>query len=73
MSLDKYKHGLIDFNNALDAQRSLLSLQEELAISEGMISDNLVQIYKALGGGWDTMKDEATDKADLKSDAGERL
>ncbi|MHA1567547.1 MAG: efflux transporter outer membrane subunit [Alphaproteobacteria bacterium] len=73
VSLDKYKQGLSDFNNTLDAQRSLLSLQEELAITEGMISDNLVQLYKALGGGWGTMKDEAIGKGDLGKDIAERL
>ncbi len=31
----KYQAGLTDFNNVLDAQRSLLSFQEQLAQSEG--------------------------------------
>lgn len=49
---DKYKNGLTDFYNVLDAQRSLLSLQESLAISDGQVLSNLVGLYKALGGGW---------------------
>jgi NodT family efflux transporter outer membrane factor (OMF) lipoprotein len=49
---DKYKNGLSDFNNVLDAQRSLLAYEEQLAMSEGTISTNLVRLYKALGGGW---------------------
>ncbi|MBD3266758.1 efflux transporter outer membrane subunit [bacterium] len=53
---DKYKNGLVDFMNVLDTQRSLLSLQDELARSEGAISINLVRLYKALGGGWTVMK-----------------
>jgi len=52
---DQYRNGLTDFNNVLDAQRSVLSFQEERAISEGIISINLVRIYKALGGGWSPM------------------
>ena len=52
---DQYKNGLSDFNNVLDAQRSLLSYQEQLALSEGIISANLVRLYKALGGGWGPM------------------
>ncbi len=52
---DKYKNGLSDFNNVLDAQRSLLAYQEQLALSEGVISVNLVRLYKALGGGWGPM------------------
>lgn len=52
---DKYKNGLSDFNNVLDAQRSLLTFEEQLAVSEGTISINLVRLYKALGGGWGPM------------------
>jgi multidrug efflux system outer membrane protein len=51
----KYQAGLTDFNNVLDAQRSLLSLQEQLAQSEGNVTSNLVRLYKALGGGWTSM------------------
>lgn len=49
---DKHRNGLIDYYNVIDAQRSLLSLQEQLVISEGEIVSNLVRLYKALGGGW---------------------
>lgn len=49
---DKYENGLTDFYNVLDAQRALLTLQEQYAISEGQIISNLVSLYKALGGGW---------------------
>ena len=51
----KYQAGLTDFNNVLDAQRSLLSFQEQLAQSEGNVTSNLVRLYKALGGGWTSM------------------
>jgi len=49
---DKYKNGLTDFNNVLDAQRSLYSLEESLSVSRGNLSGNLVRVYKSLGGGW---------------------
>lgn len=48
----KYESGLTDFTNVLDAQRSLLSFQEQLALSNGNVTGNLVRLYKALGGGW---------------------
>ena len=51
ISQDLYKNGLKDFNNVLDAQRSLLTLEEALTVSRGEISLNLVALYKALGGG----------------------
>ena len=51
ISQDLYKNGLADFNNVLDAQRSLLALEEALAISRGNITLDLIALYKALGGG----------------------
>ncbi|MBN2163968.1 MAG: efflux RND transporter permease subunit [Pontiellaceae bacterium] len=52
---DLYQNGVSDFNNVLDAQRSLFSLQRDLAVSEGKISSNSVRLFKALGGGWEPM------------------
>jgi NodT family efflux transporter outer membrane factor (OMF) lipoprotein len=51
----RYQAGLTDFNNVLDAQRSLLSFQEQLAQSEGTVTSNVVRLYKALGGGWTSL------------------
>jgi NodT family efflux transporter outer membrane factor (OMF) lipoprotein len=49
----QFQHGLADSTVVLDAQRSLLSSQDQLAESEGAIRADLVSLYKALGGGWD--------------------
>ena len=54
LARDKYQSGLVDFTTVLDAQRSLFSLQEQLAISDGAVTSDLVQLYKALGGGWES-------------------
>jgi NodT family efflux transporter outer membrane factor (OMF) lipoprotein len=48
----QYGAGMVDFRSVLDAQRSLLSLQDQLAQSEGTVTSNVVRLYKALGGGW---------------------
>jgi NodT family efflux transporter outer membrane factor (OMF) lipoprotein len=53
ISRDQYKQGLIDFLQVLDAQRQLLSAQDDLAQSDQSVSTNLVALYKALGGGWE--------------------
>lgn len=50
----RYQAGLVEFNTVLDAQRSLLSFQDQLARSEGTITTNLIRIYKTLGGGWES-------------------
>jgi NodT family efflux transporter outer membrane factor (OMF) lipoprotein len=51
----KYQTGLIDFITVLDAQRSLLNYEDQLAQSTGGITSNLVRLYKALGGGWTSL------------------
>jgi outer membrane protein TolC len=51
----KYEAGLTDFNNVLDAQRSLLTFQDQLAQSNGAVITNLIKLYKALGGGWESL------------------
>lgn len=51
----KYLTGLADFSNVLEAERSLLSFQDQLVQSEGEIASNLVRLYKALGGGWTSL------------------
>jgi multidrug efflux system outer membrane protein len=51
----KYEAGLTDFNNVLEAQRSLLTFQDQLAQSNGTVITNLIKLYKALGGGWESL------------------
>jgi len=48
-----YKDGLVDFQSVLDAQRELFNNENQLAAARGNTVINLVQLYKALGGGWD--------------------
>jgi NodT family efflux transporter outer membrane factor (OMF) lipoprotein len=49
----QYLSGLTNFQNVLDSQRTLFQLQDQLAASEGAAVQNLVLLYRALGGGWD--------------------
>jgi len=50
-----YAKGLGNFLNVLDAERSLYQTADQLADSERAVADNLVALYKALGGGWETL------------------
>ncbi len=52
---DQYSNGLSDFNNVLDAQRSLLEFEAKLAESKGLISANMIKVYKSLGGSWSSL------------------
>ncbi len=48
-----YKSGLTDFQNVLDSERSLAEQMDAQATSEGQVVQNLIQIYRAMGGGWE--------------------
>ena len=58
LAQQKYRAGLTDFSDVLEAQRSLLSFEDQLAQSNGTITSNLIRMYKALGGGWTSLAPE---------------
>jgi NodT family efflux transporter outer membrane factor (OMF) lipoprotein len=61
LAQSRYQQGVSDFLTVLDAERSLLSAQLQFADSTTTVSSNLVALYKALGGGWETdMPEEKT-------------
>jgi outer membrane protein TolC len=47
-----YRTGLTDFQNVLDTERTQFQEQDTLAQSEGFVTQNLIDVYRALGGGW---------------------
>jgi NodT family efflux transporter outer membrane factor (OMF) lipoprotein len=53
-----YSLGQTDFLNVLTAQRSLLGAEDALAQSDRTVATNLVSLYKALGGGWESIDPE---------------
>ena len=46
--------GVVDFLNVLTAQQSLYQSEDQLAQSDQTVSTDLIALYKALGGGWET-------------------
>ncbi len=53
LAQSRYQQGVSDFLTVLDAERSLLFTEQQLAQSTTTVSNNLVALYKALGGGWE--------------------
>lgn len=53
LSLELYNAGRTDFLNVLSAQRQLYATEAQLTQSQITLANNLVALYKALGGGWD--------------------
>lgn len=52
MSLDLYKQGLSDYLNVAQAQITYLQYSDQLMSAKGDADTDLVNLYKALGGGW---------------------
>jgi len=55
LSLQLYTAGLTDFLNVEIAQRTLYSSEDALVQSETNIVTDLLALYKALGGGWESL------------------
>jgi NodT family efflux transporter outer membrane factor (OMF) lipoprotein len=55
LSSELYKAGLTDFLSVLDAERELYSNQDLLAQSRTAKTVDLIALYKALGGGWQSV------------------
>jgi multidrug efflux system outer membrane protein len=53
LALQRYEGGVADFLPVLDAERTQLDVEAQLAQSETRTATSLVAIYKALGGGWE--------------------
>jgi len=51
---ERYLKGLTSFLDVLTSQSALYQAQSDLASSESRLASNLVALYKALGGGWQT-------------------
>ena len=49
---ERYKDGLADYLQVLNAQQLLLQAQRNEAQSRARVSTDLVKLYQALGGGW---------------------
>jgi NodT family efflux transporter outer membrane factor (OMF) lipoprotein len=51
-AIDQYQGGLCDYNRVALVQERLVERQQLLAQAQGQIAAGLIQVYRALGGGW---------------------
>jgi outer membrane protein TolC len=52
LATERYTSGLESYLAVLDAQRSVYSAEDQLALSERDLGLNVIALNKALGGGW---------------------
>jgi NodT family efflux transporter outer membrane factor (OMF) lipoprotein len=53
IALGQYQAGTIDFTRVTQLEQNLVLLQDTLAQARGEIALGLIQVYRALGGGWE--------------------
>jgi NodT family efflux transporter outer membrane factor (OMF) lipoprotein len=53
LASERYERGLTDFLNVLDAQRAEFELEKQYVIAQETAAHHLVNLFKALGGGWE--------------------
>ncbi len=53
LARSQYRAGLTDFRTLLDVERSLLSARDGLAGARADLASAAIQLYLAIGGGWD--------------------
>ena len=61
LSRDSYEHGLSSFLQVLDAERTLVASRQQLIQADVTLTNDLIELYDALGGGW--QETEATSTA----------
>ncbi len=52
MATVEYQEGMTNFQNVLDAERQLLSIQDQRAVAHGTALIAYARLFKALGGTW---------------------
>lgn len=57
LARQQYDAGLADFQKVLDTQRTQLTAEDNLATAQSAVLTSLIQLYKALGGGWNAAND----------------
>jgi NodT family efflux transporter outer membrane factor (OMF) lipoprotein len=53
LGVQQYTTGVIDFNRVFNLETTQVQQQDQLAVAAGNIALNLVNVYRALGGGWE--------------------
>ena len=71
LTMQQYKAGLVDYQNVLTTQRTLLSALESTATNNADLATGLVMLYRALGGGWEPADEVRAMLTDIEKRAAE--
>lgn len=62
LSLLQYRSGLVDYDNVLNTQRTLLKARESERSNEADLATQLVALYRAMGGSWQGVAEQPADQ-----------
>ena len=72
LSMIQYREGLVDYQRVLDTQRELSARQDDLVFTAGSVGQNLVDIYRSIGGGWGIREGKDFVSAGIKEEMEQR-
>jgi outer membrane protein TolC len=71
LSVTQYREGATDYGRVLLATDFLTDSQDQLALSQANVATSLIDIYRALGGGWMTRLDSSHCDTQMQPVAGQ--
>ena len=68
----QYREGAVDFQRVIDSERTLVLQQDRWTNTRGDVALNLIAMYKALGGGWESRAGNAFVSEENREEMGQR-
>ncbi len=68
----QYRDGAVDFQRVLDTERFLNDQEQRLTTNQGDIPLNLIEMYRALGGGWEISEGQEFVPLNIQDEMSER-
>ncbi len=53
LGLEQYRTGVVPFNTVFNLETTRVQQQDQLALVQGDIALSLIEVYRAVGGGWE--------------------
>jgi NodT family efflux transporter outer membrane factor (OMF) lipoprotein len=72
LAMIRYVDGATDYTTVLNAEQAQLQVQNSLASAQGEVPQSLVQLYSALGGGWQIAEGHDVVPEHIKADMAAR-
>jgi len=68
----QYREGAVDYVRVLNAQQAKLSEDDSLVLTQGQVAIDLVDLFRALGGGWEMRVGQGFVSEEFRRDMEER-